>query len=50
MNKKQHGLDELLRACLAPVAAISLLVSGLVFAQESDEDVVDEITVTGTLI
>ncbi|MDH3621736.1 MAG: TonB-dependent receptor [Gammaproteobacteria bacterium] len=50
MNKKQHGLDELLRACPAPVAAISLLISGLAFAQESDEDVVDEITVTGTQI
>ena len=53
MNKKRHGLDDLLRATLAALAAVSVLGSGLAFAQEDEEDekeVVDEITVTGTQI
>ena len=53
MNNKRHGLDELLRAGLAALAAVSFLASGLAFAQEDGDDedeVVDEITVTGTQI
>ena len=53
MNNKRHGLDDLLRAGLAALAAVSFLGSGLAFAQEAEDDedeVVDEITVTGTQI
>ena len=50
MNNKQYGFDGWLRASLLPAATVLLLGSGLAIAQEEEEEVVDEITVTGTQI
>ena len=50
MNKKQHGLDELLRGGLIALVTASFLASGAAVAQDDEDEVVDEITVTGTQI
>jgi len=50
MKTKKNGLDDLLRTGLISAATVLLISSGLAMAQDDEEEVVDEITVTGTQI
>ena len=50
MNNKKYGLDDVFRTGLLSATTVFLMSSGMALAQEDEDDVVDEITVTGTQI